>query len=121
MKPSRAAPGAAKEAPSQLPDQIIAGIQAFLADHPKSAVVEDGTVLFELNRAQYTLTYAHGRCTLHLWDDERNIVRTVTSVSERPSGLRLITQRYGQSRPGSLELLTDRERRMPIGRETTRS
>lgn len=121
MKPSRAAPGAAKEAPSQLPDQIIARIQSFLAEHPKSAVVEDGTVLFELNRAQYTLTDAHGRCTLHLWDDERNIVRTVTSVSERSSGLRLITQRFGQSRPGSLELLTDRERRMPIGRETTRT
>lgn len=121
MKPSRAASGTAQGAPAQTPQQIIAAIEAFVAEHPKSAVAEDGTVLFELTRAQYTLTDAHGRCTLHLWDAERNIVRTVTSVSERQSGLRLVTQRFGQSRPGSLELLTDRERRTPIGRETTRT
>ncbi|HKO19174.1 MAG TPA: hypothetical protein VJU82_09845 [Acidobacteriaceae bacterium] len=99
----------------------MAAIEAFVAEHPKTAVVEDGGVLFEMGRAQYTLTDAHGRCTLHLWDDQRNIVRTISAATERSSGLRLITRRFGQTRPGSLELLADRERRTPVGRETART
>jgi hypothetical protein len=120
MKPSRAASGPTKDAPVQTPQQIVAAFHAFVADHPKTAVVEDGAVLFELGRAQYTLANAHGRCTLHLWDEQRNIVRTISAAAERPSGLRLTTYRFGQSKPGSLELLADRERRTPVGRETTR-
>ena len=121
MKPSRAGTGAAKDAPAQTSQQIVAAFEAFVAEHPKTAVVEDGDVLFEMGQAQYTLSDAYGRCTLHLWDDQRNIVRTISSASERPSGLRLVTHRFGQTKPGSLELLADRERRTPVGRETTRT
>ena len=121
MKPSRAASGATKDTPAQTPQQIIASFEAFVAGHPKTAVVEDGNVLFEMGQAQYTLSDAYGRCTLHLWDDQRNIVRTISSATDRPSGLRLVTHRFGQTKPGSLELLADRERRTPVGRETTRT
>jgi hypothetical protein len=120
MKPSRAGSGALTDAPAQTPQQIVAAFEAFVAEHPKTSVVEDGKVLFDLSRAQYTLTDAHGRCTLHLWNDEHNIVRTISAAAERASGLRLITHRFGQSKPGSLELLADGERRTPVGRETTR-
>jgi hypothetical protein len=121
MKPSRAASGTENDAPRQSPQQIMAALEAFVAEHPKTVVVEDGKVLFDLTRAQYTLADSHGRCTLHLWDEECNIVRTVSAANLRGSGLRLTTHRFGQSKPGSLELLKDRERRTPVGRETTRS
>jgi hypothetical protein len=121
MKPSRAGSGALNDAPAQTPQQIVAAFEAFVAEHPKTSVVEDGKVLFDLSRAQYTLTDAHGRCTLHLWNEEHNLVRTVSAANERASGLRLTTHRFGQSKPGSLELLADHERRTPVGRETMRT
>jgi hypothetical protein len=121
MKPSRAASGTEKDAPSHSPQQIVAAFEAFLAENPKTVVVEDGKVLFDLGRAQYTLADAHGRCTLHLWDEQQTVVRTVSAATLRGSGLRLTTHRFGQSKPGSLELLKDCERRTSVGRETTRS
>jgi len=125
MKPSRAEPGAIagepRPVPQQTPAQIISAFEAFLQEHPKSAVVEDGKVLFDMSRAHYSIAEAHGRCTLHLWDEERNIVRTVSGATMRAPGLRLTTHRFGQSKPGSLELLKDRERRAPLGREGIRT
>lgn len=121
MMPSREVSGASIEAPAQTPQQIIAAFESFVAEHPKTAVVEDGKVLFELNRAQYSITDAHGRCTLHLWSEDLNMVRTVSLATERASGLRLTTHRFGQSKAGSLELLGDREKRTQIGRDTVRT
>lgn len=121
MRPSRAASGAAKDTPPQTPEQIAAAFHAFLAEHAKTAIVEDGKVIFDMGSARYSLDTARGRCTLHLWDEQRNMVRTVTAATERSSGLRLTTQRMGQGKPGSLELLADRERRTPTDREHTRS
>ena len=121
MKPSRAESGSALDAPRQTTEQIISAFEAFLADYPKTAVVEEGKVLFDMSRANYSIRESYGRCTLHLWDEQRNIVRTLSAAAMRASGLRLTTHRFGQSKPGSLELLKDRERRTPIGRDTTRA
>jgi hypothetical protein len=120
MTPSRAASGGAKDAPAQTPEQISSAFEAFLTGHSKTVLVEDGKVLFDMAQARYSLDISHGRCTLHLWDDDRNLVRTVTAATLRGSGLRLTTQRFGHSRPGSLELLADKEQRTPLGREQTR-
>ena len=120
MKPSRAESGSALDAP-QTPEQIVSVFEAFLADHPKTAVIEEGKVLFDMARARYSIGESHGRCTLHLWDEERNIVRTISAATMRGSGLRLTTHRFGQRKPGSLELLKDREQRTPIGRDATRT
>jgi hypothetical protein len=87
-------------------------------------VTEEGKVLFDMRAAKYSLTTEHGRCTLQLWSEERNIVRRVTAAVERGAlrdrMLRLTTQRFGQTRPGSLEILADRDRRTPSTREATR-
>ena len=111
----------ARQIAKQTPDQIVRVFEAFLAECPRTAVVEEGSVLFDMTRARYSIAESHGRCTLHLWDEERNIVRTVSAAVMRASGLLLTTHRFGQSRPGSLELLKDREPRAPLGRETTRN
>jgi hypothetical protein len=108
----------------QTPEQIAAALECFLAEHAKAVVTEEGKVLFDMRAAKYSLTTEHGRCTLQLWSEERNIVRRVTAAVERGTlrdrMLRLTTQRFGQTRPGSLEILADRDRRTPSTREATR-
>jgi len=108
----------------QTPEVIAAALEAFLAEYPKAIVAEDGKVLFDMRAAKYSLATEHGRCTLQLWSEERNIVRRVSAATERGAlrdrMLRLTTQRFGQTRPGSLDLLADRDRRTPSTREATR-
>jgi len=111
-------------ASAQTVAQIAVVLEEFLANHPKAIVMEDGKVLFDMRSAKYSLATEHGRCTLQLWSEERNIVRRVSAAVERGAlrvrMIRLTTQRFGQTRPGSLDLLADRDRRTPSTREATR-
>ncbi|MDQ2924899.1 MAG: hypothetical protein M3R43_05010, partial [Acidobacteriota bacterium] len=81
---------------------------------------------FDLRRnspeqAKYTLSTEHNRCTLHLWSEQRNLVRRVISATPRGGSLRLATQRFGQTQTKLLELVASRERRTPTTRETART
>jgi hypothetical protein len=120
MTPTRVRPGKAHAEPEQTPQQVAAALEEFLAEHPQAVVLEDGKVLFDMRTAKYSLTTGHGRCALQLWSEERNIVRRVSRTAERAGMLRLTTHRFGQTRPGSLELVADRDRRTPSTREATR-
>ena len=117
-------PGIPSAEPTQSVEQIAAALECFLAEHPKAVVTEEGKVLFDMRLAKYSLATEHGRCTLQLWSEGRNIVRRVSAAIERGAArdrmLRLTTQRFGQTRPGSLEILADRDRRTPSTREATR-
>jgi hypothetical protein len=108
----------------QTPEAIAAALEVFLGEHPRAIVLEDGSVLFDMRTAKYSLATEHGRCTLQLWSEERNIVRRVSAATERGAGrnrsLRLTAHRFGQSRPGSLDLAADIDRRTPTTREATR-
>jgi len=121
MTPTRVVSG--KDA-SQSSEQIVQAIGEFLTAHACAVVVEEGRVLFDLRRAKYSLTIEHGRCTLQLWDEERNLVRRLSSVTPRGAGantsLRLTVHRFGQTRPGSLDILADRDRRTPSTQEASR-
>jgi hypothetical protein len=97
--------------PEQTPEQVAAAITAYFAEHPQAAVLEDGKVVFDLTTTQHNVSTEHGRCTLHLWSEERNLVRRVVSVTERGGALRLATLRFGQSQTKLLELVADRGRR----------
>ena len=122
--PPRARSGPSSAEPTQTVEQIAAALEAFLAEHAKSVVVEDGKVLFDMRTAKYSLATEHGRCTLQVWSEERNVVRRVRGAVERGGPrdrvLRLAVQRFGQTRPSSLELLADPDRRTPTTREATR-
>ncbi len=122
MTPTRARSGTA---PEQTPQQIAAALEEFLTGHSRTVVAEDGRVLFDMRRAKYSLATEHGRCTLQLWDEERNIVRRVSATTARGAGsaatLRLTTHRFGQTRASSLDLLADQDRRTPSTREATRT
>jgi hypothetical protein len=110
--------GAGGEAAS--PARLAQTIEAYLADHPGAALLEDGRVVFDMRTAHYSVGESHGRCLLQLWSDERNIVRTVVDVQERAQCLRLVTRRMGAAKPQSLELAPTSDRRTPTARETSR-
>src|SRR6201996_465233 len=100
MPPHRA-PSADDSAP-QSPEQVAAAITEFLAEHSEATVLEDGKVLFDLRSAKYSVSTEHGRCSLHLWNEERNVVRNVVAVTARANGLRLSTKRLGHAQPKML-------------------
>ena len=119
--PLRAAYAGSAETPAQTTEQIAAALEAFLAEHRRAVVLEDGKVLFDMREAKYRLATEHGRCTLHLWSEERNLVRRVSATVDARNGvLRLSTHRFGQTKPQTLELVADRDRRTPSTREATR-
>src|SRR5271170_7584912 len=106
--------------PVQTVEQISVALESFLAESPRAVVLEDGKVLFDMREAKYKLATEHGRCTLHLWGEDRNLVRRVGGTTLRNGVLRLSTHRFGQTKPQTLELVTDRDRRTPSTREATR-
>ena len=116
------APPGSKSVPGeqQAPEAIARALEDFLAEHPRAVVLEDGKALFDMREAKYSLATEHGRCTLHLWDENRNFVRKVSATTSRNGVLRLSTHRFGQTRPQTLELAADRDRRTPSTREATR-
>jgi hypothetical protein len=115
-------PHRASSADLQQPaSQIAAVIEDFLAQHAQAAVLEDGKVIFDLATAQHTLSTEHGRCTLHLWSEERNLVRRIVSATARAGTLRLATQRFGHAQTKLLEIVADRTRRTPTSREAARA
>ncbi len=105
----------------QPPSAIAAALEAFLAEHPHSVLREDGKVIFDLRTAKYSLATEHKRCTLHLWSEDRNLVRRISATTLRAGILRLTTHRFGQSKPQTLELAPDQDRRTPSTREATRN
>ena len=118
--PRRAGSATPKQPVEQTPDQIAAAIESFLAEHPQAVLLEDGKRLFDMREAKYSLDPSHARCTLHLWSEERNLVRRIGAATLRNGTLRLSTHRFGQTRPQMLELVGSRDRRTPSTRETTR-
>lgn len=101
--------------------EIARLLEAFLAEHPQAVVLEDGQILFDMRAAKYSLGTERGRCILHLWSEERNLVRTIVSAELRDRTLRLAARRFGQTKPQLLQLVADRDRRAPTTRSAERT
>ncbi|MFP5229668.1 MAG: hypothetical protein ACLGXA_18800 [Acidobacteriota bacterium] len=117
MPPPAAAPLPARPVD---PATLARTIDDFLADHPHAAIFEDGRLLFDLRLAHCSVSAEHGRCLLHLWSDEKNLVRTVSAIQPRRDTLRLETRRFGQTKPQTITLVPDPEFRTPTARDTSR-
>ena len=113
--PPPAAPSAAPVATA-----LARSIEDFLADHSHAAILEDGRLLFDLRLASYSVSADHGRCLLHLWSEDRNLVRTISAIQPRRDTLRLETHRFGQTKPQTLTLIPDPDFRTPTARDTSR-
>ena len=110
-----------REKPELSPAELALSLEQFFAEHPRAALLEDGRVLFEMTAAHYSISAEHGRCVLHLWSEERNMVRTVVGLEARKETLRIRVRRLGAQRPQSLELLRDRDQRTPATRALSRT
>ena len=83
-------------------------LEQFLAEYPDAIVTEEGALLFDFATARYSLS-GEGKCVLHLWSEERNIVRRVLDAEVQNRTLRLQVLRFGQSQPNLLEICGDRD------------
>ena len=96
-------------------------LQGFLAEARDAAVFESGEPLFDLATSRFSISDDHGHCLLHLWSEERNIVRRVLDAAIEHDVLQLSVQRFGQAKPAKLEICRDRDRRTPSERKRARN
>ncbi len=108
------------ERETENPEEIRERVARFLEDHPQSAMLEEGEVLFDLSAARHTVECAQGKVVLHVWSEQRNQVRRLVAAAWRGDVLRLKAQRFGQKEPQSLELVPQRGRRVPATRDGAR-
>jgi hypothetical protein len=101
--------------------ELTRALEVFLAEHPHAAVIEDGRVLFDMSSAKYALSCEYGRCVLHLWSEERNLVRTVVCIDPKHEVLRLHVKRFGQVKPQLLQVVPNRDQRTPTTRTAGRT
>jgi len=102
-------------------DLLARSLQEFLAGSHDAIVIEDGQVLFDLASAQYSISWEKGRCLLHLWSEERNLVRQVVEAEIKNGLLTLMVRRFAQARPVKLEICRDRDRRPATAQKAARS
>lgn len=105
--------------PKPDPEQLAKQLQTFLDNQPAAVLIERGRILFDLRLAHTSVAAEYGRCVLHVWSEERDLVRRVIDITVRKTGLRLHVLRMGQSKPETLELMPQ-QRRLPSQRETER-
>src|SRR5262249_22308651 len=96
-----------------IPDALAHSLQEFLSRARSAVVMEDDQVPFDLSTAQYSISAEKGRCLLHLWSEERNLLRQVIDVESKNGSLSLTVRRFAQARPSKLEICCDRDRRVP--------
>src|SRR5215469_2667313 len=102
------------------PELLARMLQQFLADAQRGVVIEDGQIVFDLESARYAITAERGRCLLHLWSEERNIVREVLEAELKQGTLALSVRRFAKAQPHRLEICRDRDRRSPAAKKDAR-
>ncbi len=99
--------------------QLAEMLELFLAESPAVVVVAEGEVLFEFPSARYSVA-GEGKCVLHLWSEERNVVRRVLDGERSGRTLRLSVLRFGHPEPELLEFCLDREHRTGAAQRSIR-
>jgi hypothetical protein len=103
------------------PEKLAQVIQDFLADAETAIVLENGEPVFDFAAARYALSTEYGKCVLHLWSAERNAVRRVVEAELKDGALRLSVLRFGQTKPGKMEICRGRDPRTPAQRQAART
>jgi hypothetical protein len=100
---------------------LTSALEGFLSGSSGAVVIEDGAVVFNLEQAKYSVSGESNKCLLHLWSDERNVVRRVLDVESKGESLRVTVQRMGQARPTKLEICRERDPRTTSARRKARA
>ncbi|HET7205150.1 MAG TPA: hypothetical protein VFI95_01095 [Terriglobales bacterium] len=102
-------------------ESLTRSVRDFLAESPDAAVIENGVTLFDLSTSRYSISSERGKCLLHFWSTERNIVRRVVDTESKRDVLRLSVIRLGQARPVKLDICRGCDRRSPSAKKSARS
>lgn len=102
------------------PEALMRTVEDFLAGARDAVVLDEGAVLFDLAQAKYSVSGERNKCLIHLWSEERNLVRRVLDVEAKREVLQLAVQRLGQTHPSKLEICRQRDRRTPTAKRATR-
>ncbi len=102
------------------PESLSTMVAGFLDGSRAAVVVEDGAVVFDLADAKYCISGEYNKCLVHLWSNERNVVRRVLDAEIKGATLRLQVQRMGQSRSTRLDICRDRDQRSTAARRSAR-
>src|SRR5438552_4443220 len=103
------------------PDLLARSLDEFLSESQSGVVAEEGQIVFDLRSARYSVSSDHGKCLLHLWSEERNILRQVLDLELKNGVLRLKVRKFAQARPCRLEIRRTREYRTSAARKTARN
>ncbi len=95
-------------------------LESFLLEAPSAVLIENGYVLFDFSSARYSVS-GEGKCVLHVWSEERNIVRRVLDCEPRSRTLRLSVLRFGQSKAQVLEICADAGHRSAVAQRAARA
>ena len=102
-------------------ESLVRVVGDFLQGSRDAVILENRGVAFDLTQSKYSISGERGKCLLHLWSAERNIVRRVVEAEVKNDVLRLAVQKLGQARPSKLEICRERDRRTPSARKAARS
>src|SRR5436309_2635884 len=102
-------------------EQLSECLESFLAENRDARVLEAGEELFDFSHARYSVQTEFGKCLLHIWSAERNIVRRVTELEAKTGRLRLQVQRLGQAKPSWLEIVAGGDAQAPEARREARA
>src|SRR5258708_30907764 len=98
---------------SVTPEALTRTVQDYLSQASGAVVLEDGSVVFDLGRAKYSISGEHNKCLLHLWSVERNTVRRGLHAGVKNGAPRLALEPLGQWRPTQLHICPGRDRGPP--------
>jgi hypothetical protein len=102
-------------------DMLARSLQEFLAGSSGGVVIEDEQVVFDLQSARHSISAERGRCLLHLWSEERNVVREVLEAELKQGTLTLSVRGFAKARPHRMELRRDSDCRNQTARKAGRS
>jgi hypothetical protein len=102
-------------------ESLTSALEGFLSGSSGAVVIEDGAVVFNLEQAKYSVSGERNKCLLHLWSEERNVVRRVLDVESKGESLRVTVQKIGQARPTKLEICRERNARTVSARRKSRA
>jgi hypothetical protein len=71
------------------PESLSQLLSDFLLGARAAVVVEDGAIAFDLAESKYSISGEHHKCLLHLWSNERNLVRRVLDAEVKATTLRV--------------------------------
>jgi hypothetical protein len=102
-------------------ESLTSALEGFLSGSSGAVVIEDGAVMFNLEQAKYSVSGERNKCLLHLWSEERNVVRRVLDVETKGESLRVTVQKIGQVGPTKLEICRERDPRTTSARRKSRA